>query len=322
MKNIFYSFLVMFCVISYVPGHVLAQGFVWDILDETYGSSPGQTSFKNNFTWQWGGLPAETLMDGVSRISGGASYNYATRLNGSINIPSSGEWRIDLKMKIDNQLGVTFALADNYSPRWSGMIIVNYLYQETSQHPNTISDYNLRIQNGGDVAPFGFNSALIHTYSFRKTGGVVKFYLDENFVTNMMFGAGAANDGCELEIGLGGGQSLGPVSVEFYSLKIASAVLPPLFVSDDCYSCYNFYDINSLSRFAGYWLGASCNEPGWCGWADIDRGGSVDFTDFVLGLEREPMLLVDNGVSQVSIVNLIGQGKFLVLLIKRHPVCN
>ena len=33
-----------------------------DLLDETYGFAPGQVSFKNSFTWQFGGIPAEAYL--------------------------------------------------------------------------------------------------------------------------------------------------------------------------------------------------------------------------------------------------------------------
>jgi hypothetical protein len=41
-------------------------------------------------------------------------------------------------------------------------------------------------------------------------------------------------------------------------------------------------DFESLSVVADYWLANGCTAPGWCGGADIDASGAVDFADFAL----------------------------------------
>jgi len=49
----------------------------------------------------------------------------------------------------------------------------------------------------------------------------------------------------------------------------------------DC--CVNLAD---LDMFVGHWLASGCSEPDWCGWADFQRSGSVDFVDFALLAEN------------------------------------
>ena len=41
-------------------------------------------------------------------------------------------------------------------------------------------------------------------------------------------------------------------------------------------------DFKSLSVVADYWLTNGCTAPGWCGGADVDASGTVDFADFAL----------------------------------------
>jgi hypothetical protein len=41
-------------------------------------------------------------------------------------------------------------------------------------------------------------------------------------------------------------------------------------------------DFESLSVVAGYWLQDGCGAPDWCGGADVDASGTVDFADFAL----------------------------------------
>jgi len=70
--------------------------------------------------------------------------------------------------------------------------------------------------------------------------------------------------------------------------------LDPCFVLDPwCYvlepDCA--VDYNDLEVLASNWLGSECEYPGWCGGADLDVSGEVDFIDFALLAER---WLLDN----------------------------
>ncbi|MBN2375682.1 MAG: hypothetical protein JXD22_04735 [Sedimentisphaerales bacterium] len=156
-----------------------------DILEETYGSGGSQVSFKNTYTWQFGGVPTESLFDGYANLNGGGTVNYGTRPDGTIGMPSDGNWRIDVKMRLPYKMGATFYLADNQSPRWGSIILINHLYNETSAHPDTVCDYNQRIVNGGDIAPAGFDGSVAHTYSFRSKAGQVSMRVDDVLIGEM-----------------------------------------------------------------------------------------------------------------------------------------
>jgi len=67
--------------------------------------------------------------------------------------------------------------------------------------------------------------------------------------------------------------------------------LPALFVESDmtgyalCWPLGDFdrdyiVDMNDLSIFTSHWLDQDCNIPYWCGKADLNFSGSVDFVDF------------------------------------------
>jgi hypothetical protein len=45
-------------------------------------------------------------------------------------------------------------------------------------------------------------------------------------------------------------------------------------------------DYNDLEIIASNWLESGCEYPGWCGGADLDVSGEVDFVDFALLAER------------------------------------
>ena len=41
-------------------------------------------------------------------------------------------------------------------------------------------------------------------------------------------------------------------------------------------------DLNDLADFCARWLDDNCGDYDWCGGADIDHSGNVDFLDFVI----------------------------------------
>lgn len=45
-------------------------------------------------------------------------------------------------------------------------------------------------------------------------------------------------------------------------------------------------DFNDLEIVASHWLESGCEYPGWCGGADLNVSGKVDFVDFALLAER------------------------------------
>jgi len=185
--------LIMLTIL--LPAGLIIAEPAWDILNQTYGSGTGQVSFKSNYTWQWGGTPTETRFEGYVRLIGGSTINYASRPNGTIGMPSSGTWRVDIKMKLLNAIGGTIYLGDNHDPRRGYILTINHLHSETIAHKHTLGDYNLGIPDGGNIAPEGFNGAIEHVYSFRSVQGKVYLYLDEARIGLLTNGAGAQTDG-------------------------------------------------------------------------------------------------------------------------------
>lgn len=64
--------------------------------------------------------------------------------------------------------------------------------------------------------------------------------------------------------------------------------------------------MSGLEQFANNWLNSNCAMPNWCYGSDFNQSQKVDFIDyaFIFG-SREPLLLVDNGVCNVSIRNVV-----------------
>ena len=201
---------------------VAAQAQVWDVLDETYGSGPGQISFVNSCVWPWSDVPAETLEDGYATLTHADGIDYAARENGTINLPETA-WRMDVKVQLDDALGMSFYLGDDDYRDLLSLVQVNCLYQETSPSPNTISDYNLRIPDDGEIHPDGFDGSAPHVYSFRAYDGQIDMYLDDAFVVTLTNQTAGIDPGYEaVEIGFGANMSAGPGTSHVYYVKISS----------------------------------------------------------------------------------------------------
>ena len=294
-----------FLVLLVVSLSSVSWAVTWDILNEEYGNGSGQISFKNTYTWQWGGIPTETRYNGYVNLNFTSTVNYATRTNGTIGMPSDGNWRIDVKMTLPGKMGGTIYLADNQATRWGSIITINHLYDETVAHPDTIGDYNLRIANGGDIAPPGFDGSAEHIYSFRCVEGILTMFLDGIYLGTITEGAGAVGDNCELELGFGGGASPAPGTATIYYVKIASSGEVEWPVSDCCYGCYDLLNLSYLAQLAGNWLADGCDNPTWCGCSDLNRSGEVDITDYTMGAGgADRITLFEGGLSNYCIVNI------------------
>ena len=204
----------------------------WDVLEEHYGSGSGEVSFNSKYTWLWGyGSAGETLSNGFARLSTSAGVNYAGRYDNdaTFNMPSNGTWRLEIKLRSNDTLGMNLYLADNYSPRWGGLVMINHMYVETVAHPNTLGDYNIRLADGVDVAPSGFDGAAPHVYEFeRVNSGSVTMRVDGAYVMTLLHGAGAPADGTEFQIGFGADKSTGPGTFDVYYVRISSLVPEPV----------------------------------------------------------------------------------------------
>lgn len=202
------------------------QAGYWDILDETYGPGPGKISFAGSYLWPWSDTPTETLSNGHANLTHGSGIDYAARANGTINLPA-GQWRMDVKIKLDNALGLSFYLGDKDDPASLALVQVNALFQETVAHPNTISDYNLRIPNGGEIQPAGFDGSAPHVYSFRYGSGDMEMYLDGAHIADLIHPAAGVDAGYEaLQFGFGASKSPGPGTSHIYYARISSQIIP------------------------------------------------------------------------------------------------
>ncbi len=197
----------------------------WDILDETYGNGEGQISFLNAYEWPWGTTqPTEALNDGYAALTHDSTgIDYAARENGTINLPAD-EWRMDMKLKLNDALGFTFYLGDTDDMAHRALVQVNALFQETIAHPDTISDYNLRVADGGEIQLPGFDGSEPHIYSFRSLDGVIDMYVDDVFVATLTNGTGVDVGYEACQFGFGAAMSTGPGTSEIYYVKISSSV--------------------------------------------------------------------------------------------------
>ena len=219
-----------------------ASGITWDVVDETYGSGAGQLSFVNDPPWSSGVYdfplasdpnppPPQSLFDGYARLDlpdAGIDYGIRHDTNTVFQMPSNGTWTLEIKMQLHGAVGGTLYLADNASPRWGSIITLNNLYNETVPHPDTIGDYNQRVTNGTDIALSGFDGSAVHTYRFERVdSSAVEMFVDDVSLGSITPGAGAQGDNAQFQIGLGGGMSKGPGTVDVYYVKVSSLEDPP-----------------------------------------------------------------------------------------------
>ena len=266
---------------------VAAQAQTWDILDETYGSEEGQISFVDAYPWPWTSTPpAEVLNDGYAALTHDAGIDYAARENGTVNLPT-GDWRMDVKLKLDNALGFSFYLGDHDNVQNRALVQVNALYQETSAHPNTISDYNFRIPDGGEIQAAGFDGSALHVYSFRSNSSQIDMYLDDAFLTTLTAGTGVDVGYEAAQFGFGAAMSAGPGTSEIYYVKINSDpfVPPPPSLPGDA----NGDNVVNAADAAA--LAANWQTMGGAVWAqgDFNEDGNVDDLDAtILAVNWQP----------------------------------
>ncbi len=222
---------VLMMVLVVVAFSIVSRATVtWDLFDESYGSSSGQISFKDNYSWPWTSTtPSETLHDGYAELTSDSSIDYAGREEGTVNQPTD-QWRMDVKLALPDKMGFSFYIGDNSNKsNTSAIVLINALYSETSQHPDTICNYNLRVQDGGNIAPAGFDSSIPHVYSYRYylngSTYVREFWVDDTKLAELTPGAGI-DTGYDIEFGLGAGKSTGGTA-DIYYVRFSSEVPEP-----------------------------------------------------------------------------------------------
>jgi len=258
-------FLIM--TVTVARGEIVS----WDNFDQTYGSGIGCVSFVNNFTCGWGGgTPSEQdfdsyVNDGYAQLSGGGVTNYFTKALNSMGMPCSGIWRLDVKLRSPDKMGLIIYLPQN-------IVMINSLYQETTAHPDTICDYNKRIQNGGNLAPAGFDGSLIHLYSFRCFYGVVSMYVDGKYLGILVNDSGANNSSCDFALGFGQGYSPGPDVADVYYVKVSSDQ-----EWNNLNQLYGSGSSSFLNTYTWEWGGGTPTEQLCSGYARLTGGGTYNY---------------------------------------------
>ncbi len=210
-----------------------AEAVKWDVLDQTYGSDAGQTSFSKVFKYNWSaGLPKETLAAGKATLTGHTAPTnvFYACLQSIPNLPEDN-FTIDLKLAVVSTGSYANLYFSNSGEKGKAsmnhVVQINKIYDKPPA-ANTISDYNHR-ENAKNVAPADFKSNAANVYRLVRRGGVSSLYLngiEKPIMEKVAEGAGASGDGQTFVIGFGRPEQE-DVSVEVYYLKIATGAHPP-----------------------------------------------------------------------------------------------
>ena len=209
----------------------------WDVLNETYGSGPGEVSFNASYSYVFGSVaPLETLSAGKATLSvpqgAGVLYPYKPP---TVPVWPGGNADVTLEWKLAFRQGgsaaVFFSETQSASSTWGGIATFDLTYCSGSAcyTTNAIADY-MRRMNGQNLAPAGFNSSTAHIYRFVRQGGTNSLYLDNDPVPLISplvnHPGGAAGDGYRW--GWGFYQNTASTSeVDLYYLKGGQGAFPP-----------------------------------------------------------------------------------------------
>ncbi|MHC4474579.1 MAG: BP74-related protein [Planctomycetota bacterium] len=105
------------------------------------------------------------------------------------------------------------------------------------------------------------------------------------YVSEFLGFAHSAPEICDGAI-IGDWPSLAPTTICFWSYTVVEELGTDLdpwcyALKPDCVA-----DLNDLRIIASHWLESGCEYPGWCGGADVNVSGEVDWVDFALLAER------------------------------------
>ena len=68
------------------------------------------------------------------------------------------------------------------------------------------------------------------------------------------------------------------LSVDWYFYRDAIDPEPTVWIYDDD----DITPLMKLEEFVSHWLEENCESPDWCGGADLDQNGRIDFKDFAI----------------------------------------
>ncbi len=209
---------------------------LWDVMDEKYGSGPGEVSFNTNYNYAFFGAadpPLESLSPGKATLSfdPGAAIKYPVK---PANVPAwaggGADVTIEWKLAFLNGAGGHLWLSESQisgSSSWGHILSFNNNYNTGVYEANYLEDYYMRA-GAMNLAPVGFDSSLPHVYRIVRQAGTNSWYLDGQLLKQaLVIGPGAVGDGSlRLEWGFNPNADT-PSSVELYYFKAANgAVLP------------------------------------------------------------------------------------------------
>jgi len=209
---------------------------LWDVMDEKYGSGPGEVSFNTNYNYAFFGAadpPLESLSPGKATLSfdPGGAIKYPVK---PANVPAwaggGGDVTIEWKLAFLNGAGGHLWLSESQisgSSSWGHILSFNNNYNTGGYEANYLEDYYMRA-GATNLAPVGFDSSLPHVYRIVRQAGTNSWYLDGQLLKQaLLIGPGAVGDGSlRLEWGFNPNADT-PSSVELYYFKAANgAVLP------------------------------------------------------------------------------------------------
>jgi hypothetical protein len=205
---------------------------LWDVMNEKYGSGPGEVSFNASYTYGFGSTaPPETLSAGKATLSldPGSTVKYPVK---SESVPAwaggGADVTLEWKLAFLNGSGGHIYLAENQSgasSSWGHILSFNNDYNTEVYEANSLEDYYTR--DGVSVAPSGFDGSLPHVYRFVRKAGTNSWYLDGKLLKQALeIGGGAAGDSLRLNWGFNLNAET-PSSVDVYYLRIANGALMP-----------------------------------------------------------------------------------------------
>ena len=211
-----------------------AQAQTWNVINETYGSGPGEVSFNASYTYAFGSTaPGETLWPGKATLNlpQGTGARYPVKTPNTLPAWAGGgaDVTIEWKLTFQNGAGGHLWLSENQSASsssWGHILSFNNDYNTGAYEANSIEDYYTR--NGVSVAPPGFDSSLPHVYRIVRRTGTTSWYLDGRLLKQaLVTGPGAAGDGL-LRLEWGFNENPGSASsADVYYFRAANGAFPP-----------------------------------------------------------------------------------------------
>jgi len=205
-----------FLILSVVAMFAVAAQGAWD-LDYNLGSNGAGGLAANGFSLTtWGGPLVETIMADHVVVDGSANPGYP---GGYFNKASLG---IGLNRSGPYSFQMTFATPGSQvrvMPTMGGnwLVVNGGPYDQT---PNKISSY----ADGINIAPAGFDSTVIHTYTVAKETngwGPAKVFLDGALLGTIAWGSGAIGDSMDFYCGVAASDV-----VKIYSMKFDASYVP------------------------------------------------------------------------------------------------